>query len=83
MRSRMWRRFISSFDSPGPRVPMPPASRDSTKPCPIRRLDWYCSCASSTCSLPSADDARWAKMSRISVVRSTTFTRRISSRLRA
>lgn len=25
MRSRMWRRFISSFDSPGPRVPMPPA----------------------------------------------------------
>ncbi len=31
-----------------------------------------CSCASSTCSLPSCEVARWAKMSRIRPVRSTT-----------
>ena len=61
---------------------MPPARRLSATPWPTSRALRYCSCASSTCSLPSALVARWAKISRISAVRSITFTRRISSRLR-
>ena len=43
----------------------------------------YCSCASSTCAWPSLDFACWAKMSRISAVRSTTLTLILSSRLRS
>ena len=34
MRSRMWRRSVSSFVSPGPRVPMPPPRRDRLLPMP-------------------------------------------------
>ena len=68
------RRSVSSFVSPGPRVPMPPPSRDSavarSRPAAAAGT---CSCASSTCSLPSRVRARRAKMSRISCVRSTTL----------
>ena len=39
---------------------------------PRMRGRLYSSCASSTCSFPSALTACWAKMSRISCVRSTT-----------
>ena len=67
----MRRRSVSSFVSPGPRVPMPPPSRDSAAPAPTSRGSRYFSCASSTCSLPSRVRARRAKMSRISCVRST------------
>ena len=70
MRVRMRRRSVSSFVSPGPRVPMPPPSRDSAAPAPTSRGSRYFSCASSTCSLPSRVRARRAKMSRISCVRS-------------
>ncbi len=42
--------------------------------CPaMRRGSRYFSCASSTWSLPSRDCARWAKMSRMSCVRSITL----------
>ncbi len=37
MRCRMRRRSVSSFVSPGPRVPMPPPSRDSITPLPVSR----------------------------------------------
>ena len=43
----------------------------------------YVICASSTCALPSRLVACWAKMSRISQVRSMTLTLTISSRLRS
>ena len=75
MRVRIFRRSTSSLVSPGPRVPMPPPSRDSSGPAPISRGSRYFSCASSTCSLPSRVRARRAKMSRISCVRSTTLQR--------
>ena len=80
MRCRMRRRSVSSFVSPGPRVPMPPPSRDSAVPDPTSRGSRYFSCASSTCSLPSRVRARRAKMSRISCVRSMTL--RLERRLR-
>ena len=54
MRCRMRRRSVSSFVSPGPRVPMPPPSRDSAALEPTSRGSRYFSCASSTCSLPFA-----------------------------
>ena len=68
----MCRRSASSFVSPGPRVPMPPPSRDSQSPEPTSRGIRYLSCASSTWSWPSRVRARRAKMSRISCVRSRT-----------
>ena len=71
MRERMRRRSVSSLVSPGPRVPMPPPSRDSAAPAPTSRGSRYFNCASSTCSLPSRVRARRAKMSRMSCVRST------------
>ena len=37
MRWRMRRRSVSSLVSPGPRVPMPPPSRESSTPLPARR----------------------------------------------
>ena len=37
MRVRIRRRSVSSFVSPGPRVPMPPPSRDSAAPAPTSR----------------------------------------------
>ena len=73
MRWRIFRRSVSSFVSPGPRVPMPPPSRESQSLPPTSRGRRYLSCASSTCSLPSRVRARAAKMSRMSCVRSTTL----------
>src|SRR5215218_4017451 len=85
-RARIRRRSVSIFVSPGPRVPMPPppatrppACRDSDSPQPRSRGSMYCICASSTWALPSRLLACWAKMSRISAVRSTTLTLRIFS----
>ena len=52
MRCRIRRRSDSSFVSPGPRVPIPPPSRDSALLDPTRRGSRYFSCASSTCHLP-------------------------------
>ena len=83
MRWRMRRRSVSSLVSPGPRVPMPPPSRDSASLDPASRGSRYCSCASSTCSCPSCVRARRAKMSRISSVRSMTRRPQTFSRLRA
>ena len=83
MRWRMRRRSVSSFVSPGPRVPMPPPSRDSASLAPTSRGIRYLSCASSTCSLPSRVRARRAKMSRMSCVRSTTLRSSAPSRLRS
>ena len=70
---RITRRSDSSCVSPGPRVPMPPPRRSRWVHCPTSRGSRYVSCASSTCSLPSLVRARWAKMSRISAVRSMTL----------
>ena len=83
MRSRTRRRSTSSFVSPGPRPPIPPARRESEVSRCARRGSRYPSCASSTWSLPSRVEARWAKMSRISWVRSITRRSRRSARLRA
>ena len=83
MRSRMRRRSVSSLVSPGPRVPMPPPSRDSAADAPTSRGNRYRNCASSTCSLPSRVRARRAKMSRMSWVRSMTRRCRIFSMLRS
>ncbi len=85
------RRSVSSCDSPGPRVPTPPptcavppppASRSRCFHMPRMRGRLYSSCASSTCSFPSAETACWAKMSRISWVRSTTRADSASSSAR-
>src|SRR5439155_1043149 len=72
MRRRAMRRSLSSCDSPGPRVPTPPPRRSRCCHMPRMRGRLYSSCASSTWSFPSALTACWAKMSRISWVRSTT-----------
>ncbi|SLH25255.1 Uncharacterised protein [Mycobacteroides abscessus subsp. abscessus] len=81
MRSRMRRRSVSIFVSPGPRRPTPPllparppACRDIDSPQPRSRGSMYSICASETCALPSLEVACWAKMSRISAVRSMTLT---------
>src|SRR6266702_3761128 len=81
MRDRSRRRSVSILVSPGPRVPMPPppatrppACRASDSPQPRSRGIRYSSWASTTCALPSLLRACWAKMSRMSAVRSTTFT---------
>ena len=79
-RRRASRRSVSSCDSPGPRVPTPPPRRSRCCHMPRMRGRLYSSWASSTWSLPSALRACWAKMSRISCVRSTTRAwRRFSS----
>ena len=83
MRVRIRRRSVSSFVSPGPRVPMPPPSLDSAAPAPTRRGSRYFSCASSTCSLPSRVRARRAKMSRMSWVRSMILRPTSSSMCRS
>ena len=84
------RRSVSILVSPGPRVPMPPppatrppACRDIDSPQPRSRGSMYCSWASSTCALPSRLRACWAKMSRISAVRSMTLTLTTSSSWRS
>ena len=71
-RRRASRRSVSSCDSPGPRVPTPPPRRSRCCHMPRIRGRLYSSCASSTWSFPSALTACWAKMSRISCVRSIT-----------
>src|SRR5258708_30232671 len=53
MRRLILRRSVSSWVSPGPRVPMPPPSWDMARPRPARRGSWDSSCASSTWSWPS------------------------------
>ena len=60
----------------------PPACRDSEAPQPRSRGSMYCNWASSTCALPSRLVACWAKMSRITAVRSTTLTLVTSSNAR-
>jgi hypothetical protein len=60
----------------------PPAWRLIDSPQPRRRGSRYCNWASSTCALPSRLLACWAKMSRISAVRSMTLTLTTSSRAR-
>ena len=76
------RRSVSSCVSPGPRRPMPPFCRSRWVQPPTRRVAMCFSCASSTCSLPSALRARCAKMSRIRLTRSTTRHSSACSRLR-
>jgi hypothetical protein len=82
MRSRMRRLSTSSLVSPGPLVPMPPPRRLIASPRPARRGSWYLSWASSTCTCASRPEAFCAKMSRITCVRSRTFSfvRRSTSR---
>ena len=74
IRSLMRRRSISSLVSPGPLVPIPPPRRDKTRPFPESLGRVYCSCANSTCNLPSLERALCAKISRINPVRSITRT---------
>ena len=83
MRSRSRRRSVSSCVSPGPRRPIPPFWRSRWVQPRTRRVDMCRSCASSTCSLPSCERARCAKMSRISPVRSSTRQPSARSRLRS
>ena len=75
----MIRRSVSSWVSPGPRVPMPPPVRDRWVHSRVRRGSWYSSWASSTWRRPSWVCACWAKMSRISRLRSMTLTLSSSS----
>ena len=77
----MSRRSVSSCDSPGPRVPIPPPVRERCVHRRVRRGSWYSSCASSTWSRPSWVWAWRAKMSRISRLRSMTLTLSRLSRL--
>ena len=77
----MSRRSVSSWDSPGPRVPIPPPVRERCVHRRVRRGSWYSSCASSTWSRPSWVWAWRAKMSRISRLRSMTLTLSRLSRL--
>ena len=81
IRSRIRRRSISSFFSPGPLVPIPPPSLDSDLPIPDRRDARYLSWASSTWIFPSPDTALAAKISRIRSVLSSTLQSSSSSRL--
>ena len=73
--SRMTRRSVSSWVSPGPRVPMPPPVRERCVHRRVRRGSWYSSWASSTWSRPSWVWACWAKMSRMRPLRSRTLHR--------
>ena len=75
----MCRRSVSSWVSPGPRVPMglfPPEAVCRTRwpHMPVSRGSRYWYWASSTCSRPSRVRARWAKMSRMRAARSSTWT---------
>lgn len=83
MRTRSRRRSVSSWVSPGPRRPIPPFCRSRWVQPRTSRVLMCSSCASSTCNLPSWVRARWAKMSRISPVRSSTRHSNARSRLRS
>ncbi len=61
---------------------MPPACWESEPPARRRRGSRYCRRANSTWALPSGVRAFWAKMSRITAVRSMAVRPRIFSRLR-
>ncbi len=78
----MVRRSVSSLVSPGPRVPMPPPKRDIACPRPVKRGKAYSNWASSTCNFPARVWARWAKISKITWVRSTTLNPMRRSKLR-
>ena len=80
--SRTRRRSVSSWLSPGPRVPIPPPVRDRWVHSRVSRGRWYSSAASSTCSRPSFVLAWRAKMSMISAERSSTLQSSSFSRLR-
>ena len=79
---RMCRRSLSSWVSPGPRVPMAPSCRSRCFHMPSSRGSRYLYWASSTWSRPSRVLARWAKMSRMRAERSSTETPRSSDRAR-
>ena len=72
--SRSWSRPGRGCRCRRRRPTRPPAWRDSDSPQPRSRGSRYCSWASSTWALPSLLRACWAKMSRISAVRSMTLT---------
>jgi len=76
------RRSVSSWVSPGPRRPIPPRWRSRWVQPRTSRVARCSSCASSTWSLPSWERARWAKMSRMRLLRSTTRAASARSRLR-
>ena len=82
MRSWMRRRSTSNCDSPSPRIPMPPFCRERCVHIRVNRGKMCCSWAISICILPSRVRARWAKMSRISAVRSSTLQSKSRSKLR-
>ena len=82
-RSRSWSRRGRGSPMPPPAATRPPACRDSDSPQPRSRGSRYSSWASSTCALPSLLRACWAKMSRISAVRSMTLTRTTPSSRRS
>ena len=72
-------RSVSSCVSPGPLepigpLPLVPACRSRWVHMPTSRGSRYWYCASSTCKQPSFVLARWAKMSRINPLRSSTCT---------
>ena len=82
MRFMMRRRSTSRRVSPGPRVPMPPPCCDKPAFAPRRsRGRRYRNIASSTCALPSSVCAFWAKMSRMTAVRSSAVRPNAFSRL--
>ncbi len=70
--SRMIRRSVSNWVSPGPRMMVPPPPRCRSRCVHIRvsRGNRYWYCASSTCALACAVCARMANISRIRLVRS-------------
>ena len=83
MRLPISRRSVSSWVSPGPRKPIPPRCRSRWVQPRTSRVDKCVSCAISTCSLPSKERARCAKISRITPLRSSTRQQRSRSRLRS
>mmetsp|Transcript_27709 Transcript_27709/g.61354 ORF Transcript_27709/g.61354 Transcript_27709/m.61354 type:complete len:339 (+) Transcript_27709:730-1746(+) len=74
MRVLMLRLSNSSLLSPGPLNPAPVLPRSPSVSLLGPLVARYCSMASSTCSCPSRDFACCAKMSRMTAVRSSTFT---------
>ena len=78
MRSRMTRRSVSISFSPGPFIPMPPFCFCRCVHMLVKRGRRYWYCASSTWVLAWAVAARWAKMSKIKLVRSRIFRSGIS-----
>ncbi len=83
MASPIMRLSNSICVSPGPpRWPIPPCWRSKWLQRRTSRVLKYCNRANSTCNLPSWLRARWAKISRISIVRSLTGHCKKRSKLR-